>query len=158
VNLLDLKVSNLKTTLPLLMKTTMVIGENIKQTIQIFLSTLIANQGFHRPRGKTLVSPLDYFMLFFSDKISKEILNETNGFSKDKIMQHRPLQKRSIWVNWMDDTMEELTAFLGFILYMGMDVKSDLKDYFSVDWLDRQPFFKDVFSRDKFFRYSGCCM
>jgi hypothetical protein len=98
-----------------------------------------------------LVSPLDYFMLFFSDKIVKEILDKTNRFSKEKIMQHMPLQKRSILANWADVTMEELKAFLGVLLNMRTNVNTDLKDYFSKDWLDRHPFFKGVFSRNRFF-------
>jgi hypothetical protein len=69
-------------------------------------------------------------MLFFSDKIVNEIIDKTNRFSKEKIMQHTALQKRSIWVNWTDVTVEELKAFLGVILNVGMNVKSDLKDIY----------------------------
>jgi hypothetical protein len=70
----------------------------------------------------------------------KEILDETNRFSKEKIMQHMPLQERSIWANWMDVTIEELKAFLGVILNMDMIVKYDLKNYFSeVNSLSEHP-------------------
>lgn len=31
-----------------------------------------------------------------------------------------------------------------------MNEKPEIKDYFSENWLDKQPFFKDVFSRDRF--------
>jgi hypothetical protein len=38
-----------------------------------------------------------------------------------------------------------------------MNVKSDLKDYFSEDWLARQPFSKMYFLEIDFFKYCGCC-
>jgi hypothetical protein len=41
---------------------------------------------------------------------------------------------------------EEMKAFFGVILNMALNLKAQLVDYFTEDWLDRTPFFKDVFS------------
>ena len=48
--------------------------------------------------------------------------------------------------SWKDVSSEEMKAFFGVILNMGLNLKAQLVDYFIEDWLDRTPFFKDVFS------------
>jgi hypothetical protein len=40
-----------------------------------------------------------------------------------------------------------MKAFFGVILNMALNLKAQLVDYFTEDWLDRTPFLKDVFSR-----------
>ncbi|XP_054259547.1 piggyBac transposable element-derived protein 4-like [Macrosteles quadrilineatus] len=61
-----------------------------------------------------------------------------------------PLQKRSMWWSWKDVTLDEMKAFIGVIINMGMNAKPEIDDYFSTDWVDYQPFFKDFFSRERF--------
>ena len=43
-----------------------------------------------------------------------------------------------------------MKAFFGVILNIALNLKVQLFDYFTEDWLDRTPFFKDVFSRLRF--------
>jgi hypothetical protein len=57
-----------------------------------------------------------------------------------------PLTKYSVWHSWKDVSSEEMKAFFGVILNMALNLKPQLVDYFTEDWLDRTPFFKDVFS------------
>ena len=60
------------------------------------------------------------------------------------------LGKRLIWRTWKDTTLEEMKAFLGVVLNMGMNPKCSMKEYFSSQWTDRIPFFVDVFSHERF--------
>jgi hypothetical protein len=39
-----------------------------------------------------------------------------------------------------------MKAFFGVTLNMALNLKAQLVDYFTEDWLDQTPFFKDVFS------------
>lgn len=51
---------------------------------------------------------------------------------------------------WTDVQLEELKAFFGVILNMGLHPLPDLTDYFSTKWVNHIPFFSDVFDRDRF--------
>ena len=51
-----------------------------------------------------------------------------------------------MWHTWVDVTRDELKAFLGVIINMAMNLKTQLLVYFSEEWLDRMPFFKENFS------------
>lgn len=62
-----------------------------------------------------------------------------------------------IWWSWEDVMLEEFQAFWGTIINMGVNVKSELDDFFSNGWVDYQPFFK--FSLKKGFpTFSGIFM
>jgi len=43
-------------------------------------------------------------------------------------------------------TLDELKAFLGIIINIALNLETQLLDYFSEEWLDRMPFFKENFS------------
>lgn len=108
------------------------------------------NSGFKPPPEFDRYSVLDYFSLFFTDDLLEQIVKETNRYANDKINQSRPLPKKSMWWSWTDVTLSEFKAFLGVILNMGMSPKSDIDDFFTNDWLEYQPFFKDVFPKERF--------
>jgi hypothetical protein len=48
-----------------------------------------------------------------------------------------------------------MKAFFGVILNIALNLKAQFVDYFTEDWLDRTPFFKDVFSRFRFLQIFG---
>lgn len=114
------------------------------------------NPGFQKPPGKSFEKEIDYFSLFFTDELLEEIVKETNRFAKEKIQMNTPLRKRSIWSEWTDVTLQEMKAFLGLLINMGMNPRPDLQSYFSEDWIDKMPFFKDVFSRSRFLMIFWC--
>jgi hypothetical protein len=87
-----------------------------------------------------------------------EIAAETNRYVSEKINKAMALRKHSIWVGWEDVTTEELMAFHGVILNVARHVKSSIKDFFSGQWLDSSRFYKDIFSRKRFFNYIGVFM
>lgn len=51
-----------------------------------------------------------------------------------------------MWHLWVGVTLDELKTFLGVIINMTLNLKTQLLDYFSEEWLDRMPFFKENFS------------
>lgn len=51
-----------------------------------------------------------------------------------------PLQKYSIWRKWKETNLKELKAFLGTIINIALNLKSELSEYFSEEWIDKYPF------------------
>ena len=94
----------------------------------------------------------DFFMLFFTPELMHEFTKNTNEYAKEQIRKNTPLKERSIWRHWVDVTNEEIMAFFGVILNMGMNPKPEIQDYFTEEWTQKSPFYKDVFSRERFFQ------
>ncbi|XP_041093516.1 piggyBac transposable element-derived protein 4-like [Polyodon spathula] len=106
----------------------------------------VINKGYQGRTG--LKTELEFFQLFFTDALLTEIVNETNRHARAKL--GGPLRLNSIWNSWKPVTLPEMKAFVGVLLNMGLNVKTDIKEYFSEEWADRMPFFKDVFKRSRF--------
>jgi hypothetical protein len=68
-----------------------------------------------------------------------EFTKNTNGYTKDRIRKNTPLKERYIWRHWVDVTYEEIMAFLGVILNMGMNPKPEIQDYFTEEWTQKRP-------------------
>lgn len=112
--------------------------------------------GYKEPHVNKPVSILDFFHLFFSEEILNEIVAETNRYAEEKINKQRPLRARSIWSSWKNVTFEEIKAFLGVVLNMALNPKPSIQDFFSSEWVFHQPFFVNIFSRDRFFQIFWC--
>lgn len=110
----------------------------------------VLNSGFKPPQGQTPQTELDFFTLYFTDELIIELVNETNRYAREKIQQNTPLCKRSIWWSWTDVTHEEMKAFFGVLINMGLHPKPELDDYFSTDITNYQPFFSNIFSKTRF--------
>lgn len=108
--------------------------------------------GFRPPPNFDRDSDVDFFSLFFTDELFNEIVVETNRYAREKIHINTPLTQNSCWHSWTDITLPELKAFIGVILNMSLNTKPNMEDFFSSNWLDYQPFFKDVFSKERFFQ------
>lgn len=111
---------------------------------------------FKPPRGYKPENELEFFQLFFTDELLGEIIKETNRYAKEKINLSTPLQKKSVWRSWTDVTLPEFKAFLGVVINMGIHIKPEIDDYFVTDWIDNQPFFKSVLSKDRFNQIFWC--
>lgn len=44
-----------------------------------------------------------------------------------------------------------MKGFLDVIVNMTMHNKTEIREYFTEDWLDKQPFFKDIFNKEQGF-------
>lgn len=60
-----------------------------------------------------------------------------------------------MWWSWTDVNLEEMKAFLGVVLNMGMNPKPEIIDYFSSDWIDYQSFLKTYLVRKDSSRFFG---
>jgi hypothetical protein len=76
-------------------------------------------------------------------------MNETVSamiqYIAEKIQKAMSLPKFSVWCTWVDMTFEELKVFLGVIMNTVLKSTAQLTDYFSVQCLDRTPFFEEGF-------------
>lgn len=75
------------------------------------------HQGFTR-----LSQPIEYFNRYFDSIIMKKIIDETNLYAMQKNDQ-----------NWSPLTTEELQAFLGILIMMGINKLPTLELYWSSD-------------------------
>ncbi|XP_026735864.1 piggyBac transposable element-derived protein 4-like [Trichoplusia ni] len=66
--------------------------------------------------------PLTYFGLFFSDDVLQMIVDQTNLYASQ--VGNR---------NWTPTTVEEIKAFLGVLIQMGIHVLPSIEDYWSSD-------------------------
>jgi hypothetical protein len=65
------------------------------------------------------VTPRQFFMLSFTSEMIKKITAETNVYVKGKIA-NKTVSHFSIWHEWYDVVEEEMLAFLGLIMNMGV--------------------------------------
>lgn len=79
--------------------------------------------------------------LFFSDNIFAKIVNESNLYH----YQIKPDDPK-----WRDITVEDMKAFLGIIIAMGMLELPKFHDYWSRDGLFSTPWIRFVMPRDRF--------
>ena len=77
------------------------------------------------------------------------LVDTTNEYARSRIGRMPP-QCRSLFRWWRDVTVEEMKAFVGVIINMGMLKLTDIKEYWSTHTTTNLPFFRRVFSRDRF--------
>ena len=88
-------------------------------TINAFTSTV-------GPTTDIPESPIDVFELFFSEDLQEEIVRENYRYAK-QVMGDQQYQ------SWTPITVEELKAFFGFSILMGVNHLPSLDDYWSRD-------------------------
>ena len=71
-------------------------------------------------------TPMDCFELFFSEDLQEMIVNETNRYARQVMGEDK-------YRSWKQVTVEELKAFLGFSILMGVDHLPSVNDYWSRD-------------------------
>ena len=99
-------------------------------------------------------TPEQCFSLFFDDNLWQYLVDGTNEYAAKKISE-MTMKPQSVYRNWVPVTVEEMKAFIDVILNMGLVQLNSLKDYWSRDDLTDVPFFRSVFSRDRFFQIFG---
>ena len=99
-------------------------------------------------------TPEECFSLFFDDNLWQYLVDKTNEYAAKKLSE-MTIRPRSLYRKWVPVTVTEMKAFLGVILNIGIIQLSCLKDYWNTDDLTDMPFFRSVFSRDRFFQNFG---
>lgn len=93
--------------------------------------------------------PLDFFKLFFTDELIHNIVLETNKYATSKIIPSE-LRPRSTWRTWKPVRFDEMSAFIGVILNMGLIPLKNMQDYWSKESNLHIPFFSNTFRRERF--------
>ena len=86
-------------------------------------------------------TPVQYFFLFFTQRIWEFLVEETNRYAAHKIAQKTP-SRRSLLSTWKPVTLAEMKAFVGVILNMGIIQLPDIKDYWSTSETTSIGFFR----------------
>ncbi|CAC5388474.1 unnamed protein product [Mytilus coruscus] len=91
--------------------------------------------------------PVDFFsLLCCTNAILQYIIQETDRYANKQIHEH-PDENKSPWVT---QTAEEMKAFLGLCFLMGINVKPDIKSYWTTDVMLETPYIGKVMKRDHF--------
>lgn len=104
--------------------------------------------------------PVDFYLLFVDHEIQDMLVNETNRYAEQKIVEgiaNESLSKHSLLTKWEDTNRAEVLRFLAIIMWMGLDTKPELRDYWSTNPLYKNDLSKRCgFSRNKFELFLHC--
>ena len=89
---------------------------------------------FRKKSGPTIsenenYTAADYFRLVFTPQLIDLLVVETNRYADQKLSH--PFTAESAKKQWEPTNTEEMTAFLGCLIYMGLCTLGDLRDYWS---------------------------
>ncbi|XP_005095435.1 uncharacterized protein LOC101860882 [Aplysia californica] len=108
--------------------------------------------GVHVPDN--VVTPLDFFRLFFTADILRVIKTETNRCAASELGR-RQLPPESLYKNWSTVTLKELWGFFTIWVHMSLVKKPCLKDYWSTAEIIRTSFASKIMSRNRFMQILG---
>lgn len=77
---------------------------------------------------------LDFFLLFMDDEVLDLIVMETNRYAEQCIIDcitNENVSDSMRLMKWVDTDKEEIKKFVGLIIWMGLDKKPAMKDYWS---------------------------
>ena len=86
-------------------------------TIEPFLGSL-------GPTGCVSDDPLEMFSTFFTEELLEDIVHETNRYAAQYLATHQPNDTPG----W-NTNVEELRAYLGFMILMGINELLEIRDY-----------------------------
>jgi hypothetical protein len=95
----------------------------------------------------------DFFLAIMNEEIVNIIVKETNDYAATlctSASTHSKLKK------WVVTTAEEIYMFLATLLLMSLVGKNSLKKYWSTNPIIETPFFRVLFSQDRFFLLLRC--
>ena len=87
--------------------------------------------------------PEMYFSEIFSTEVWDLLVDETNKYAQHRIRTTPPSQRGTL-SNWHDTCREEMMAFMGLILMMGIVQLSDIKEHWSVHETLNLSFFRYI--------------
>ena len=99
------------------------------------------------------LKPIQCFNLFFTSAMWQFLVNRTSEYATFKLPQYT--KQCSLYRNWKPVTVNEMKAFVGVILNMGLIQLQNIQDYWLTDFVSTIPFFKQIFSRDRFRQIFG---
>lgn len=108
----------------------------IPDDLNTFLFTEIS--GFNHDELAKLVGhePIHFYLLFIDDVIQNKLVEETNKYVNQQIIDgivNESITKHSLMNQWKPRGKDELLRFLALIIWMGLDKKPGLRDYWSTN-------------------------
>lgn len=79
-------------------------------------------------------SPTDYFLSFITPDIINKIVEQTNLYAYQCIIKgtlDESISKHSLLATWTDTNPSEILSFIALIIWMGLDNKPQISDYWS---------------------------
>ena len=109
------------------------------------------NVGFQGNIDLDIRKPNDIVELFLSDEVWLLVVNETNKYAKQFLIQneHIPKQK-SRYREWKAVTVPEMKAYFALRFTMEPVQKHEIEDYWSTFWLTETPGFTKIIPRNRF--------
>lgn len=120
-------------------------SEEIPSTIPFFIGNRIVGPQI----GTNIEDPLEIFKLFFTDESIENIVRQTNLYANLKI-NGKELPEYSTCNNWENVTSDEMKAFLGVILNMGLIPLGNTEEYWSREFCAEITWFGKIFARQIF--------
>ncbi|GFO31293.1 PiggyBac transposable element-derived protein 4 [Plakobranchus ocellatus] len=77
-------------------------------------------------------TPLDYLRLMVNDEMVESLVAETNRYATQTLAT-RQLSPKSRFHQWVETSVNEMWAFFGLIVAMGLIVIENLDEYWSID-------------------------
>lgn len=97
--------------------------------------------------NKPMENELNFFQFFFDDELLQEIVDATNLY----VFEFKDTESiDGVYYKYYNISISEMKAFLGIFILMGIDVKPEIKDYFSNNSLLRQNIYRSIFTRHRF--------
>ena len=95
--------------------------------------------------------PYEYFLHLFGEEFLDTVVADTNLYAERKITSKGNLGSSSRFRKWKPTNREELLAFFGLTINMGLINKSNINAYWNTkDWSQSTPAFGAVFTRNRF--------
>ena len=89
-------------------------------------------------------TPIEFFELFMNENIISNIVTETNRYYQQLTATNPSPMK------WTDTTPQEIKAFFGIMIAMGIANLPEIDDYWAKDKVFHMPWFSTITARDRF--------
>lgn len=89
-------------------------------------------------------TPLDFYRLFINDELVDLVVKETNKYGASKYDKYKNITNKKFWV------------FIMICFQMGIEHRSNLKEYWSKRIIYSTSFSAKYMSRDRFFAINFC--
>lgn len=122
-------------------------GDYNIQNHKIFQFT--SNKGLQTHTVNSNSNAIDIFKLFFNDDLINLIVHETNVYA-NQVLQSTRISRNSRLNNWTDTNSQEIQVFFGIFIWMGLNVRPALSDYWSNDPLYKNDFISNLMKRNRF--------
>lgn len=101
-------------------------------------------------------SAFEFYSLFLDNDILHMLVNETNRYAEQCTVDAISKERRSYVVEKLQDvTRDDLLTFLGLVLWMGLDKKPKLRNYWSKNSIYYSKLSKSM-SRNRFEEILSC--